>query len=284
MSSVSALLSCCLEIIFGPPQNNVQDSEKPLNSNLSGNDVVVELQPISTPAPTPPKPNPLSYAAQAASGTTASQATAKPPGKASVGAPTVPSVLSHETASLVKEQYKSADSIPAHFFNIKNVVLLGEATKIIDGDTIKFYHKLDCHEQTPRSIHVLKEETLTVRLAGIDCPETQKPGKEGQPFGDEALDFLQGLIGKKSISIQLLDRDQYGRIVARVMNADGADCSLILLQKGLAYMYTGKGAVYGGQESLYKSAMEAAKSKRIGVWSLSNPQSPADYKRAYKNN
>ena len=270
---------CCLEILF--PQNDSAEKEPEKQnehheSNAQCVTASVHIQPSVTPAPTIQEPQ--TYSQAAGRNSELNQ------GKRLPTATIVSSATQDTLHSIPAEQarYRSADEIPDSVIK-RNAVLLGVATKFIDGDTIKFYHKLDHHDETCKSIHILRQETFTVRLAGIDCPETDHGDeKKGQPFGKEAASFLQNLIENKPISIQILDRDQYGRIVARVLDPSGRDCSKLLLENGLAYMYKGKGAVYGGKESIYSSALNDSKLKKIGIWSVSNLQTPSEYKKQQK--
>ena len=86
----------------------------------------------------------------------------------------------------------------------------------------------------------LKDQTLHIRLAGVDAPEvrvllpknpcrwTYIPqaahfGKPAQPYAAESLAWLrETLIGKK-VYCQLIRRDQYSRIVSSVRQGLGLD-------------------------------------------------------------
>lgn len=64
----------------------------------------------------------------------------------------------------------------------------------------------------------LKDETLHIRIAGIDAPEAAHFGRPAQPHSAESLEWLrQTLLGKR-VRCQLLRKDQYSRIVG---NPDG---------------------------------------------------------------
>jgi endonuclease YncB( thermonuclease family) len=131
--------------------------------------------------------------------------------------------------------------------------------------------------------------TLPVRVATIDTPETAKFGKAGQPFGDEAKDYLSSLLLDRTVKIQLLQKDQYGRVVAQVKRGSGyffakyADEEM--LKAGLAEVYLGSGAVYGrkGKEA-YLAMQQRAKDKKKGMWALGDErESAAEYKARIKN-
>ena len=53
---------------------------------------------------------------------------------------------------------------------------------------------------------------------GVDAPEAAHFGKEAQPYAAEALNWLKAEVEGKRLWVQLIRRDQYGRIV-RSLNA-----------------------------------------------------------------
>jgi len=94
--------------------------------------------------------------------------------------------------------------------------LRGTVAGIVDGDTFRLLPDA----ATLRLIH---EENITVRLLGIDAPETVDPDKPVQPYGPEAAESLRNMIEGQSV-ILLLDKevwDSYGRLLAYVYIDDG---------------------------------------------------------------
>jgi endonuclease YncB( thermonuclease family) len=238
---MASCIQCCLEILY--PKKESEAIHKPEQP------VVVVQQPIAVEQPAfyPPP-----------------QQAAKP---------------QKSEPSTGKVQFKSSEEIPKELIHSK-AKLSGMATYIIDGDTFKFYHLIK-NENVPTAVHQLKSCTFSIRLAGIDCPETPKQGKEGQPFGKEAADFLSELIYRKKITIQLQNCDQYNRIVATVL-VEGQDVSIEMLRNGYAHLYQGKGACYGGKEKEMRKVFEEAKLVGKGIWSQSKVQTPSEYKKLAK--
>jgi len=85
----------------------------------------------------------------------------------------------------------------------------GKVTKVSDGDTIQ----VTTPEQTK----------LRVRLYGIDAPETPKinqrtgrVNKPGQPYGKESWKALEGKIIRKQVRLDIIDIDQYKRMVGMI--------------------------------------------------------------------
>jgi endonuclease YncB( thermonuclease family) len=166
--------------------------------------------------------------------------------------------------------------------------------RIIDGDTIRIRHcptRFSCPEADP-TIRRIYDSTLSIRVYGVDCPELQKRKSDppSQPFAEEAKDCTSNLIMGKKVQIKLLRRDQYGRAVARVQTSlqvfppfSRKDVSVQLSQRGLATLYTGRGAEYDGNRKLLEAKQKEAEKKKRGVWSQGdNMMSPAEFKRQQK--
>lgn len=182
------------------------------------------------------------------------------------------------------KRFQDANDIPKSFFGSKAPTLRCRVTSCSDGDTIRFLHV-----PNPFSANKLEkgqtqtEFCLPIRLCSMDTPETAKFGKPGQPFGQEAKEYLQKLIDKKMVNIRLLQKDQYGRAVAEVYAPNGKGCDELMLKKGLAEVYLGGGAVYGplGKDGYLKLESQAQK-KKLGIWSQGKRESAAEFKKRTK--
>ena len=94
----------------------------------------------------------------------------------------------------------------------------GRVTRIVDGDTI-----------------VVRDET--VRLIGIDTPETKKPNTPVQCFGKAATAETTRLIDRKRVRLEfdVERRDRYGRQLAYVYRrSDGMFLNAELVRRGYA--------------------------------------------------
>ena len=60
----------------------------------------------------------------------------------------------------------------------------------------------------------LKNQTLSIRIAGVDAPEMAHFGNPAQPYAKEAFDWLTKEVTGKRVKVQLLRKDQYNRIVS----------------------------------------------------------------------
>ncbi len=76
----------------------------------------------------------------------------------------------------------------------------GRVVGVADGDTITVLHN---------------GKGERIRLHGIDCPEKR------QAFGNRAKQFTSTLVFGNTVTVQVMDRDRYGRTVGVVLLPDG---------------------------------------------------------------
>jgi len=131
--------------------------------------------------------------------------------------------------------------------------LVGKVVSIADGDTFTM---------------VVNNEQIKIRLHGIDCPE------KSQDFGNVAKEFLSALVFGKTVSVKKLDTDRYGRTIGMVL-IDSVNVSEELLKAGLAWHYK-----YYDKSLIWAKLEEAARKEKKGLWSLSNPIPPWDFRKA----
>lgn len=125
--------------------------------------------------------------------------------------------------------------------------------KVVDGDTIKV------------RVGDLLE---TVRLVGINTPESVDPRKAVECFGVEAATQLKAILLGQRVSLQKdqtqADRDRYGRLL-RFVFLDDQDVGLWLLKEGYA-----KESLYSNQPHVYRdmyiAAEQLAKTAERGLW------------------
>jgi endonuclease YncB( thermonuclease family) len=82
----------------------------------------------------------------------------------------------------------------------------------------------------------------TVRMIGIDTPETHKPNTPVQCYGEAAASYTKQLIGSNSVRLQAdpinTNRDRYGRLLRYVYLPDGRMVETELIKNGYAFSYT----------------------------------------------
>ncbi|HLD03371.1 MAG TPA: thermonuclease family protein, partial [Candidatus Dojkabacteria bacterium] len=125
-------------------------------------------------------------------------------------------------------------------------------TKVVDGDTFNL---------------LLNDKTETVRLIGIDTPETKAPNKPVECFGQEATVKLTSLIANKKVSIEFDpsqgERDSFGRLLLYVW-IDSTFVNEEMIKQGFAYEYT-YNLPYKYQAE-FKAAQNTAKNNGLGLW------------------
>src|SRR5262249_13167822 len=82
----------------------------------------------------------------------------------------------------------------------------------------------------------------TIRMIGIDTPETHKPNTPVQCYGPAAAAYTKNLIGDSAVRLQAdpinTNRDRYGRLLRYVYLPDGRLVEKELLKNGYAFAYT----------------------------------------------
>lgn len=100
-----------------------------------------------------------------------------------------------------------------------------------------------------------------VRLFGVDAPEHDQMCEHGGTSwacGQAAKRALAGLVGRKTVTCEVEDRDRYGRAVSTCF-VGGADLGEALVAQGAAVAYR--------KYSLrYVAAEVGAKAQRLGIW------------------
>ncbi len=129
-------------------------------------------------------------------------------------------------------------------------------TSVVDGDTIKIS---------------MSGKEVTLRLIGMDTPETVDPRKPVQCFGKEASNKAKELLSGKKVRIEVDptqgELDKYGRTLAYVYRDDGIFYNKYMIEQGYAHEYT-YNAPYKYQAE-FKAAQKAAQTSQLGLWSPS---------------
>lgn len=126
-------------------------------------------------------------------------------------------------------------------------------SKVIDGDTIVI--NKDGREET-------------VRMIGVDTPETVHPSKPVQCFGAEASARTKSWLSGRSVTLvtdpSQGERDKYGRLLAYVWREDGLFVNQALISEGFAFEYT-YNLPYRYQTE-FQAAETSAREGKKGLW------------------
>lgn len=127
-----------------------------------------------------------------------------------------------------------------------------EVTRVIDGDTFEVDYG---------------GELETVRIIGIDAPETVHPGRAPECFGAEATAHLATLIMGEMVRLEIDasqdSRDRYQRLLRHVFVGED-NIAQLLLSGGYAYEYTHARAYEYRLD--YLDAQTEARDQSRGLW------------------
>jgi micrococcal nuclease len=127
-------------------------------------------------------------------------------------------------------------------------------TSVVDGDTIKVN---------------VNGTVETLRLIGMDTPETVDPRKPVQCFGNEASNKAKELLVGTKVHLEKDptqgELDKYGRTLAYIYREDGLFYNKHMIEQGYAHEYTYK-TPYKYQAE-FKASQKSAQENLSGLWS-----------------
>ncbi|MDD2646866.1 MAG: thermonuclease family protein [Patescibacteria group bacterium] len=140
-------------------------------------------------------------------------------------------------------------------------------TKVVDGDTFKVS---------------INGSEKSIRLIGLDTPETVDPRKPVQCFGVAASNKAKELLSSKKVKLEADssqgDLDKYGRLLRYAFLEDGTFFNKWMIANGYGHEYT-YNLPYKYQTE-FKEAERSAQTNKLGLWadgacdSQANTQSP----------
>ena len=130
---------------------------------------------------------------------------------------------------------------------------LYRVVKVIDGDTIQ----VD-----------INGKTETLRLIGIDAPETGDPRSLVSCFGNEATNKAKEVLTDKSVRLETDptqgERDKYNRLLRYVFLGDEINFNKLMITQGFAHEYTYR--IPYKYQLEFKEAERQAREKKLGLW------------------
>ena len=129
----------------------------------------------------------------------------------------------------------------------------------VDGDTVRVRIS-----NAPAGLRALE----TVRLIGVDTPETVHPRQPVQRFGREASDYTKARLLNKNVYLAFdWDlRDRYGRLLVYIYidGGDGARCfNAALIRDGYAHAYTRFAFQFIDE---FRALEQEARREKRGLW------------------
>lgn len=129
--------------------------------------------------------------------------------------------------------------------------------EFVDGDTIK----VD-----------MDGKTETIRMIGMDTPETHDPRKAVQCFGKAAAAYTKQLIGEKPVRLEAdalsTNRDRYNRLLRYVYTNDGKMVEQEDIKNGYAFAYTSFPFTRAEE---FKALQTEARTNNRGLWGSCTP-------------
>ncbi len=122
--------------------------------------------------------------------------------------------------------------------------------RVVDGDTVRL------------------NDGRSVRMIGLNTPELGKKGRSDEPFAVAARERLEALVAASDGRLGLLagreGKDRYGRTLAHLYSANGANLEAQMLAEGLGYRVAVAPNVdlVGCQQAAERTARQAG----LGLW------------------
>jgi endonuclease YncB( thermonuclease family) len=122
--------------------------------------------------------------------------------------------------------------------------------RVVDGDTLRL------------------NDGRSVRMIGLNTPELGKKGRSDEPFAVAARQRLEALVAASDGRVGLLlgkeSKDHYGRTLAHVYSADGANLEAQMLAEGLGFQV----AVAPNVDLVdcQQAAEHSARQAGLGLW------------------
>ena len=138
------------------------------------------------------------------------------------------------------------------------VALLGASPALADSFRARVVRVKDGDSIVVERYDVKRKSEI--RLAGIDAPEL------AQPWGIQSRSALRRITLGKDVTVEVTDRDRYGRLVAKVWQGKAyVNAAMTLSGNAWAFdRYLPDKAIRAGQEE--------ARRKQVGLWSLPKDQ------------
>jgi micrococcal nuclease len=161
-----------------------------------------------------------------------------------VDLPSTSAVDELPSASLASSSDLHLESSSSQFFSV---------VRVVDGDTI---------------VIAREGRNETLRLIGVNTPETVDPRRPVECFGKEASAFATRVLSGAEVRVEgdpsQGEKDKYGRTLAYLFLSDGTFFNLSLVREGYAYEYT-YNEPYRYQKE-FRDAERSARAEGKGLW------------------
>ncbi|KAE9650311.1 thermonuclease family protein [Pseudomonas sp. PB105] len=139
-----------------------------------------------------------------------------------------------------------------------------DVQRVVDGDTVRL------------------KDGRSVRMIGLNAPETGKRGRTDEPYAVAARQRLQALVAASGGRVGLVPgrepKDHYGRTLAHLYGADGENLEAQLLAEGLGFQVGVAPNV--DLVACQQAAENSARQAGLGLWRQSPVQPVAQLKQS----
>lgn len=125
---------------------------------------------------------------------------------------------------------------------------------------------------------------IQVRLLGVDPPEPSRKSAagvavEGQPFGQQAADYVRELLLEKQVQLDTYGKDRAGRLLSVVWLGE-ININLTLVKEGFAWVVPS--LTFTNVRAELEVAERQARVGKYGLWALPDPEPPWEYRQRYR--
>ncbi|MDR2633867.1 MAG: thermonuclease family protein [Treponema sp.] len=137
-----------------------------------------------------------------------------------------------------------------------SLMLPAEVVGHVDGDTLRVRIS-----NPPSELKAIE----TIRMLGVDTPETVHPHKPVERFGKEASDFTKAaLMGTQVyLAFDWELRDRYGRLLAYLYTPQGRCFNAALIEEGYGHAYVSYPFHFMEE---FRDLEQAARKSKRGLW------------------
>lgn len=132
-----------------------------------------------------------------------------------------------------------------------------QVTHFVDGDTL---------------VVSMAGQKQTIRLIGVDTPETHDPRKPVQCYGQVAANFTKQFVGSQSVRLMAdplsTNRDRYNRLLRYVYLPNNQLLNEELIKRGYGFAYLGFPFSKSAQ---FAADQHSAQASKKGLWGICHP-------------
>jgi len=162
---------------------------------------------------------------------------------------------------------QDALNVVADYVNTGRVTL---PTKEIDKTAKQFTASvIKVHDGDTITVRTSDGAEGKIRMYGIDAPEL------AQTYGDKSRAALAAYLDGKTVDVEVIDTDQYGRMVSKI-----GDVNKEMVETGNAWVYVNYCKIPDCKD--WQTLEDRARDAGLGLWREKSPVPPWKWRRANK--